>query len=62
MAVTVLHTGSTKKFAAGWEQIFGNKRSTKSAAEKASSGSTPKAAKVKPKSAKKKAAPAKKRK
>lgn len=47
--MTVLHTGSTKKFAAGWEDIF---KKGKSASSK------PKAAK---KGAKKASAPAKKK-
>lgn len=59
--MTVLHTGSNKKFAAGWEQIFGNKRSGRSATAKSSSQAA-KVAKAKTKSAKKKTSTTKKRK
>lgn len=61
--MTVLHTGSTKKYAAGWELVFGNKRSGERSAAPAKSGKqAPKAAKAKSKNAKKKSATAKKRK
>jgi hypothetical protein len=57
VAVTVLHTGSTKKFAAGWEKIFGNKRAGQSSDQpktaKQPRATKPKSAKQKPKAAKK---------
>lgn len=53
--MTVLHTGSTEKFASGWESVFGRGSKTKSgpkkSAAKAAAGRKP---------AKKRAAPKKK--
>ena len=63
--MTVLHTGSTKKFASGWESIFDksaakNAAAKKSAAKKASPAAGKPAAKGAPK-LKKKAAGADKK-
>lgn len=44
--MTVLHTGSTKAFSAGWSNIFSGKKSPAPAAEKKSSAAKP--AKKKP--------------
>jgi hypothetical protein len=49
--MTVLHTGSTKKFASGWEKVFVTRRerapspSAPTAAKKASASTKPSAAK-----------------
>jgi hypothetical protein len=56
--VTVVHVGTTKKYAAGWESIFGGSKKAKApAAAKSGKKKSPPAAK----SAKKKAAPQKKK-
>lgn len=57
--MTVLHTGSTKKFAAGWDDIFASRKG-KSAATKPKASAAKKTVKKKP-VGKKSAARAKKK-
>jgi hypothetical protein len=44
--MTVLHTGSSKKFASGWQSIFGNTTAKKAAGKKKSPAAGKPAAKA----------------
>lgn len=54
-----VHTGTSKKFVEGWDQIFGSKKSTPSKTKKKATKKAPKKKKA-AKATKKKAAKAKK--